>query len=157
MDPNHDGNGFSFYYYSRLDIHGAGGSLLDCEDLRDGCPAMVPQAHDGYPGDYSYVSIDTTPDSVAGPGQSLTPDSALGACTRSQQLRFGVRPARGAAITRAKMYVDGRLVLTRTGRSLRAVTVPGLPGKARHRVRLYEYTRRGLARITTRDVYGCAR
>lgn len=73
------------------------------------------------------------------------------------QLRFGLRPVRGAAITKAKVYVDGHLVLTRTGRQLRAVTLPGLPGKARHRVRLYQYTRRGLARTTTRDVYGCAR
>jgi dienelactone hydrolase len=60
IDPNHDGNAFSFYYWSRLDIHLAGGQRWDCEDLRDGCPGMV--ADDGYPGTYSYVAIDTSPD-----------------------------------------------------------------------------------------------
>jgi hypothetical protein len=60
IDPNHDGNAFSFYYWSRLDIHLAGGQRWDCEDLRDGCPGMV--ADDGYPGTYSYVAIDTRPD-----------------------------------------------------------------------------------------------
>ena len=43
IDPNHDGNVFSFYYYSRLDIHLRGGEAFDCEDLRDGCPGMVPE------------------------------------------------------------------------------------------------------------------
>jgi dienelactone hydrolase len=69
VDPNHDGNAFSFYYYSRLDIGrgGTGGGRFDCEDLRDGCPGMVPEADDGWKGDYSYVKIDTTPDAVQGP------------------------------------------------------------------------------------------
>jgi dienelactone hydrolase len=60
VDPTHDGNAFSFYYRSRLDIHRADGSLFDCEDLRAGCPGMV--GDDGYPGDYSYITIDTSPD-----------------------------------------------------------------------------------------------
>jgi dienelactone hydrolase len=71
VDPKHDGNAFSFYYYSRLDI-GRGGRgqvrRFDCEDLRDGCPGMVPEAEDGWKGDYSYVKIDTTPDAVRGTG-----------------------------------------------------------------------------------------
>jgi pimeloyl-ACP methyl ester carboxylesterase len=66
VDPNHDGNAFSFYYYSRLDIHVAHGGTFACEDLRAGCRGM--DADDGYPGDYSYISIDTTPDAVSGPG-----------------------------------------------------------------------------------------
>jgi hypothetical protein len=60
VDPTHDGNAFSFYYRSRLDVHRADGSVFDCEDLRAGCAGMV--SADGYPGDYSYVAIDTTPD-----------------------------------------------------------------------------------------------
>ncbi len=71
VDPNHDGNAFSFYYHSRIDI-GRGGRRFDCEALRDGCPGMVPQAGDGYHGDYSYVTIDTSPDPVRGPGAALT-------------------------------------------------------------------------------------
>jgi dienelactone hydrolase len=69
IDPKQDGNAFSFYYYSRLDIHRSDGSVFDCENLRDGCPGMV--ATDGYPGDYSYIKIDTTPDSATGPGAAL--------------------------------------------------------------------------------------
>lgn len=80
VDPNHDGNAFSFYYYSRLDIHLAGGRRWDCEDLRDGCPGMVPTARDGWRGDYSYAAIDTTPDAGAGTASSLKPASALTVC-----------------------------------------------------------------------------
>jgi dienelactone hydrolase len=60
IDPGHDANAFSFYYYSRLAIHVSGGRAFDCEDLRDGCPGMV--AGDGYPGSYSYLAIDTSAD-----------------------------------------------------------------------------------------------
>jgi dienelactone hydrolase len=73
IDPNHDANAFSFYYDSRLDIHLAGGGTFDCEDLREGCPGLV--ADDGYPGDYSYLSVDTTPDSTSGGGAGLVPHS----------------------------------------------------------------------------------
>ncbi len=62
IDPNHDGNAFSFYYYSRLDIHPSNGQRWDCEDLRDGCPGMVPESDDGFPGTYSYLALDTSPD-----------------------------------------------------------------------------------------------
>jgi hypothetical protein len=57
IDPNHDGNAVSFYYYSRLDIHLAGGQPWDREDLRAGCPAMVPAGQDGYAGNYSYDAV----------------------------------------------------------------------------------------------------
>ena len=46
IDPNHDGNVFSFYYCSRLDIHLSGGGLFDCEDMRDGLPG--DGVSDGY-------------------------------------------------------------------------------------------------------------
>ncbi len=41
VDPNKDGNAFSFYYLSRLDIHLSNGQKWDCENLRKGCPGMV--------------------------------------------------------------------------------------------------------------------
>ncbi len=47
---------FSFYYRSRLDIDG-----FSCEDLRSGCPGMVPGA-----GEYSYLSLVTSPDAGTG-------------------------------------------------------------------------------------------
>jgi dienelactone hydrolase len=60
VDPKGDGNMFSFYYRSRLDVHRADGSVFDCEDLRPGCPGMT--ADDGFTGDYSYVALDRSPD-----------------------------------------------------------------------------------------------
>jgi dienelactone hydrolase len=55
IDPDHDGNAFSFYYPSRLDIAGS-----DCEDLRAGCADLT--GDDGYAGEYSYVAIARSPD-----------------------------------------------------------------------------------------------
>ena len=52
VDPDGDGNLFSFYYRSRLDIDG-----FTCEDLRAGCPGM---AADGG-GPYSYYDLATSP------------------------------------------------------------------------------------------------
>ena len=60
IDPNHDGNAFSFYYRSRLDIHLASGARFTCEDVRLGCPGLV--ADDGRPVNYSYLAVDTSPD-----------------------------------------------------------------------------------------------
>ena len=154
VDPNHDGNGFSFYFYSRLDIGLAAGGRFACEDLRAGCPGLT--SADGYPGNYSYVSIDTSPDAVHGPGASVGSGSALTTCSRRPALRLALRRLRGQAITRVKVYVDRRLVLNRRGRSLRVVTLPGLPGTARHRVRITVFTRGRLTRTIRRTVYGCA-
>jgi dienelactone hydrolase len=60
IDPNHDGNMFSFYYPSRLDFRRAGGGRFRCEDLRTGCPGMV--SADGWNGGYSYLEVATSPD-----------------------------------------------------------------------------------------------
>jgi dienelactone hydrolase len=71
IDVNHDGNMFSFFYQSRLRFHrapGSGGALLDCEDMRAGCAGLT--SHDGAPGDYSYVAIDTTADSGCAPANA---------------------------------------------------------------------------------------
>ena len=53
------GSLFSFYYRSRLDIDG-----FTCEDLRSGCPGMT--ADDGVAGDWSYLSVATSPDAGTG-------------------------------------------------------------------------------------------
>jgi dienelactone hydrolase len=68
VDPHGDGNTFSFYYRSRLDIGLPGGGRFACEDLRKGCPGLT--SNDGVPGDYSYVNLDMSPD---GPGRPGTP------------------------------------------------------------------------------------
>ena len=60
IDPNHDGNMFSFYYRSRLDMALSGGGRFTCEDMRPGCPGMT--ADDGQPAHYAYIDLVTTPD-----------------------------------------------------------------------------------------------
>jgi dienelactone hydrolase len=62
IDPSHDGNMFSFYYRSRLDFHLAGGARFDNEQLRSSATGLA--AADGYPGHYSYLAIDTSPDNT---------------------------------------------------------------------------------------------
>ena len=153
VDPNGDGNAFSFYYYSRLDIHLAGGRVWDCEDLRDGCPGMV--GDDGYPGVYSYLAIDTSPDALSGPGADLSSGGSLTPYVAGKATVFRLPRFHGRPITFVKVYVGRRLVMRRRGRSLRSVRLAGLPGTATHRVRVFEYTRHGLARRVTRQVRGC--
>jgi hypothetical protein len=153
VDPNHDGNAFSFYYYSRLDIHLAHGGQWDCENLRDGCPDMV--SDDGYPGNYSYYTIDTSPDAVSGPGAALKSASGVRACPSSSAITFRLARIHGAAITKVKVFLDGRLVQSAHGRSLHSVTLGGLPGSGAHHLRVWIYTRYGLARRTSHAVYGC--
>jgi dienelactone hydrolase len=152
IDPNQDGNAFSFYYYSRLSFHLVRGGVFACEDLREGCPGMV--ANDGYPGDYSYIKIATTPDAVSGAGATLKAGSGLSACTR-RAIRVKLARYRHHAITRVNVYVDHHLVMSRHGRALRSVTLPGLAGKGLHTVGVYEYTRNGFARRITRRIHGC--
>jgi dienelactone hydrolase len=54
IDPAGDGNLFSGYFRSRLDVGRAGGTRAVCEDVRAGCPALV--ADDGAPAGYGYLA-----------------------------------------------------------------------------------------------------
>jgi hypothetical protein len=49
----------------RLDFTRSDGTKVECEDLRAWCAAL--SRDDGYPGDYSYATIDRSPDG----GQSV--------------------------------------------------------------------------------------
>ncbi len=60
IDPDRDGNMFSFYYRSRLDIGLAGGGRFECEDIRSGCAGMSSQ--DGWNGGYSYLDVANSPE-----------------------------------------------------------------------------------------------
>jgi dienelactone hydrolase len=155
IDPNHDGNAFSFYYYSRLDIHLSGGGVFDCEDLREGCPGMVPEGQDGWHGNYAYITIDTTPDSVTGPGAALRRSSRLQACGARAAIRLRIGSPRRRPITRVVLYVAHHRVLVRHGHRIRSVRIPGLAGRRRHRVRVYEYSRRRLVRVVSLTEFGC--
>ena len=60
IDPGHDGNMFSFYYPSRLDIHLVSGRRYDNEKLRDDTRGLT--FSDGYSGQYAYIHVDRSPD-----------------------------------------------------------------------------------------------
>jgi dienelactone hydrolase len=164
--PNHDGNMFSFYYRSRLDIHLTAGGTFDCENMRPGCPGLL--SNDGYQGDYSYIAVDTTPDG----SQTAVGGRALPATTgiyslQAQACRSGApsgarlvlpvtrrRGRSGARIVRASVFVDGRLAKVARGRGLRQVAIPALsPGS--HRVRIVIRTSRGHRYAVARTYYGC--
>lgn len=59
VDSYQDGNAFSYYYRSRLDIHRPSGKRFDCEDLRAGCHGRLAR-HDGHRGSWSYLKVDTS-------------------------------------------------------------------------------------------------
>jgi dienelactone hydrolase len=157
IDPTHDGNAFSFYYDSRLDIHLRNGQQWDCEDLRDGCRGMVPASSDGWKGNYAYISIDTTPDAARGSAAPLERGNSIGSCPARDTTRFALQAYRGRPIVKAEAYVNGRRVRTKRGSRLRSISIPGIPGRARNRETVREYTARGLARTVTRRVSGCDR
>jgi dienelactone hydrolase len=60
IDPGHDGNMFSFYYPSRLDIRLANHKRYDDENLRSVTRGL--KYNDGYNGMYSYLYVDRSPD-----------------------------------------------------------------------------------------------
>ncbi len=60
VDSNGDGNLFSLYHRSRLDLGHDSGPRVRCEDLRRGCDALVRR--DGRPASYSYLAEATSPD-----------------------------------------------------------------------------------------------
>ena len=49
IDPDGDGNLYSFYYRSRLDLDGG---RIRCEDVRKGCTALKPDGQ----GPFSYLT-----------------------------------------------------------------------------------------------------
>ena len=53
VDLRGDGNLFSFYFRSRLDVGLAAGGRAVCDDLRAGCGAVAP---DGEAPDYDFVA-----------------------------------------------------------------------------------------------------
>lgn len=56
-------NLYSWHYRSRLSIHLANGTKFTCEDLRKGCANQTVKATDNGPADYSFVGVNTAPDS----------------------------------------------------------------------------------------------
>ena len=65
VDPEGDGNLFSFYLRSHYAFRLSTGGLMTCDDMRTGCPGM--RADDCAPGSYSYLEEALTPDDPAAP------------------------------------------------------------------------------------------
>jgi dienelactone hydrolase len=136
VDPDHDGNMFSFYYRSRLDIVRAGGVRFTCEDLRTGCDGMVDE--DGWPGTYDAVRVATTPDgpATAAGVPARTTGLAATVCTSRRHITVHAKRVRGVRIRRVTAYRGSRR-LARSHAGSRAVRIrlQGLPrGRARLRL-----------------------
>ncbi len=162
-----DGNLFSTYFPSRLDISTAGGHFT-CEDLRKGCAPMAP---DGLPADYSFLAAtqvkDTAPGGSTAPaGSTGTPPAATGPQALQAQTTPGCRPRshidrithrgrrytfKGTARTRCEQPVKTvRLIIRRHGHH-RTVTAKGTSN-----FRLTITLRKGVYRIAARTITGVA-
>jgi dienelactone hydrolase len=71
IDSNGDPNDYSFYRFSRYDLHEADGTKVTCDDMRSGCQSMGP---DGLPAGYDHVAdAYTAPKGASGGGGSGGP------------------------------------------------------------------------------------
>jgi dienelactone hydrolase len=133
VDPHGDGNMFSWYYRSRLDIGLSGGGRFKCEDMRPGCAGLA--ANDGQPASYDFIKIVTSKDSA-----SSTPGGGGGGGPKGNGIRgCGDKKPPGRVvplhykvrIVRAIVYINGKRVAVyraRRGRTLRKVRIPEAGG-----------------------------
>jgi hypothetical protein len=103
VDPGGEGNHFSFYYPSRLDIRLAGGERFRCEALRSGCAALM---RDCEPVPFSYLALALTPDQ---------PRSDA-ACRTNSALNEGAKPCLPSSLRLSRRGIGP----ARLGRSARA-------------------------------------
>jgi dienelactone hydrolase len=73
VDLEGDGNLFSFYYRSRLDVGLAGGGRAVCDDLRAGCASLAP---DSLPPNYDFLADASAPVTVPTPPSGADPSGA---------------------------------------------------------------------------------
>jgi dienelactone hydrolase len=153
VDPNGDGNMFSWYYKSRLDIGLSGGGRFLCEDMRTGCPGM--SGDNGATGAYDYFKLVTSADKAggAGGGGSGSGGSAHACAKASRVVRLSNRRVR---VVRATVYVDGRRVKVYRGRSLQTFTLPPF-SSGRHRVKIVLRSSRGRTYASALTFDGCKR
>jgi len=117
-----DGDMFSTYLTSRLDIHADSGAAFDVEDMRAACQSATHLTPDPWPANFSFLAYANTPDSAATPGATTNPAGATGTPPAGRQ---------------ACGKPSGRLA----GRSLGPVTL-GMT-RARARRRFARYSTRG--------------
>ena len=153
VDPNGDGNMYSFYYRSRLDIGLADGSRFVCEDMRRPDCGLQPDC-EAVP--FWYVDLATSPDAVTEPRacrvavagsrgvMRLRVRPGRVAVGRRTRFRFRVTSA-GRPVSGAKVRFGGKRV--RTNRSGRGA-IRARFGKAG--VRRARATRSGMRRASAR-------
>jgi dienelactone hydrolase len=147
VDPNGDGNMFSFYYRSRLNIGLSGGGRFVCEDMRPGCPGMSDA--DGYPGTYDFYKIVTTKDT---PGAAPAGSGIYGCGKKPNRvvpLHF-----RHRRVVRATIFINGKRVKVYRGRRLKRIAIPPA-GTARHKVKIVLRFNRGKRHVSVRTYKGC--
>jgi dienelactone hydrolase len=150
VDPDHDGNVFSFYHPSRLDFTLANGKKVTCEDVRTGCSQLVED--DGRPAGYSYIDITHSADAASLPSQ--TP--AAKRCTATRVVTVHPRATHGTRVKRVTAYVGKRRVGSSRGARVR-LRLTGVAGR-RLRVKLViDEVRHGrvVRRTRVRTFYAC--
>jgi dienelactone hydrolase len=156
IDPDHDGNMMSFYYRSRLDFHLAGGKHYDNENLRDDAGGLSDA--DGYPGEYSYVQIDRSPDTgntdFGSCAKPAPPPPPRPRCTDRRKFRFKLHHAPHARVVKVEVFVNGKRKLTRRGHDLRTVTIRRLPREV-FRLKIVATQSSGSKLISRRTYRGC--
>jgi dienelactone hydrolase len=149
VDPTGDGNMFSWYYRSRLDIGLSGGGRFKCEDMRTGCPGLV--SDDGQPKDYEFVKIDTSPDKPGSSGGGS--GSGIRGCGDKKPGRV-VPLHHKDRIVRAIVYINGKRVRTYRGHRLKSVKIPEAGG-GKQRVKIVLVSAKGKRYASVRTYKGC--
>jgi pimeloyl-ACP methyl ester carboxylesterase len=150
VDPNGDGNMFSFYYRSRLDIGLSGGGRFVCEDMRKGCPGMGSDTSATKA--YDFLKIDTTPDGKATPGVPVPGGTDTRGCPKKANriVKLHMRQR----IVKATVYINGKRVKVTRGHRLRRVVIP-LAGRGKQRVKIVLVSARGKRYTSLRTYKGC--
>jgi hypothetical protein len=151
VDPHADGNMFSWYYRSRLDIGLSGGGRFVCEDMRAGCPGM--SADDGVAGDYAYLPIATSPDNASAAPPGVPAGSDVRGCSRKAHRVVPLHYGR-VRIVRATVFINGKRVRVYRARRLRRVAIPPAGG-GRQRVKIVLVSSSGRRFTSVRTYKGC--
>ncbi len=153
--PNHDGNMFSFYYRSRLDIHLADGQHYDNENIRDTATGLTSK--DGYQGTYDFNAIDHTPDTATtnfGTCASVAYPPRAAQCVDTRYFRFKLHHNPNARVVEVRVYVNGKHKLTKRGRNIRSIALRRLP-RGVFKVKIVSIESNGSRLISTRTYRDC--
>jgi dienelactone hydrolase len=151
VDPHQDGNMFSWYYRSRLDIGLSGGGRFVCEDMRTGCPGMRSGA--SATGAYEYIKIATSPDDASAAPPGVPGGSDVGGCTKGAHRVVALHYGR-TRIVRATVYINGKRVRVYRGKRIKRVVIPPAGG-GRHVVKIVLRSSTGHRYTSVRTYKGC--